>query len=70
MRLLAGAPSEAGSATTGIARAILGELETRRGVLDNDLRLRSVTFTVRLEPPGTVRSVTLQQESHSEGGRR
>ena len=70
MRLLGGAPSEAGSATTGIARAILGELEVRRGVLDNDLRLRAVTFTVRLDPPGTVRSVTLQQESHSEGGRR
>ena len=69
LRLLAGTPSESGSATTGIARAILGELEPRRGVLDNDLRLRSVTFTVRLEPPGTVRSVTLQQESHSEGGR-
>lgn len=70
VRLLAGAPSEAGSATTGIARAILGELNARRGVLDNDLRLRAVTFTVNLEPPGTVRSVTLQQESHSEGGRR
>jgi len=70
LRLLAGPPAEAASATTGIARAILGELEARRGVLDNDLRLRSVTFTVKLEPPGTVRSVTLQQESHSEGGRR
>ena len=66
---LAVAPSEAGSATGGIARAILGELEARRGVLDADLRLRSVTFTVKLEPPGTVRSVTLQQESHSERGR-
>jgi hypothetical protein len=70
LRLLAGPPSEAGSATTGIARAILGELDARRGVLDNDLRLRAVTFTVKLEPPGTVRSVTLQQESHTEGGRR
>jgi len=70
LRLLAGAPSEAGSATTGIARAILGELDARRGVLDNDLRLRAVTFTVKLEPAGTVRSVTLQQESHTEGGRR
>lgn len=70
LRLLAGPPSEAGSASTGIARAILGELEGRRGVLDNDLRLRSVTFTVKLEPAGKVRSVTLQQESHSEGGRR
>jgi hypothetical protein len=70
LRLLAGPPSEAGSATTGIARAILGELDTRRGVLDNDLRLRSVTFIVKLEPPGTVRSLTFQQESHTEGGRR
>jgi hypothetical protein len=70
LRLLAGPPSEAGSATTGIARAILGELDARRGVLDNDLRLRAVTFTVKLEPPGTVRSVTFQQESHTEGGRR
>lgn len=70
LRLLAGSPSEAGSATTGIARAILGELDARRGVIDNDLRLRAVTFIVKLEPPGTVRSVTLQQESHTEGGRR
>jgi len=70
LRLLAGPPSEAGSATTGIARAILGELEPRRGVLDNDLRLRAVTFIVKLEPPGTVRSITFQQESHTEGGRR
>src|SRR6266581_550812 len=36
LRLLAGPPAEAGSATTGIARAILGELDARRGVLDND----------------------------------
>jgi hypothetical protein len=70
LQLLAGTPSQADSATTGIARAILGELEARRGVIDNDLRLRSVTFTVRLDPPGAVRSLTLQQESHSEGGRR
>ena len=70
LRLLAGSPSEAGSATTGIARAILGELDARRGVIDNDLRLRAVTFIVKLEPPGTIRSVTLQQESHTEGGRR
>lgn len=69
LRFLAGAPSQAGSATTGIARAILGELEARRGVLDNDLRLRAMTFTVKLDPPGTVRSVTLQQESRTEGGR-
>ena len=68
-RLLAAAPSGPGRATLGIARAILGELEARRNVLDEDARLRSVTFTVRLEPPGTVRSVTLQQESHSERGR-
>jgi len=68
-RFLAVAPSESGSATAGIARAILGELDARRGVLDSDMRLRSVTFTVKLDPPGTVRSVTLQQESHSERGR-
>jgi hypothetical protein len=68
--LLAGPPTLTGSATTGIARGILGELEARRGVLDNDLRLRAVTFIVKLEPPGTVRSVTFQQESHTEGGRR
>jgi hypothetical protein len=70
LQLLSGTPSQADTATTGIARAILGELETRRGVIDNDFRLHSVTFTVRLDPPGAVRSVTLQQESHSEGGRR
>jgi hypothetical protein len=70
LRLLAGPPAAAGSATTGIARAILGELEARRGVLDNDGRLRAVTFTIKLEPPGTVRSLTFQQESHTEGGRR
>lgn len=70
LQLLSGTPSQSEGATTGIARAILGELEARRGMLDNDLRLRSVTFTVRLDPPGNVRSVTLQQESHSEGGRR
>jgi histidine kinase-like protein len=66
LRLLAGAPSEAASATTAIARAILGELEPRRGVLDNDLRLSSVTFTVKLDPPGKVRSVTLLQESYTD----
>jgi hypothetical protein len=69
LRLLAGGPSQ-GGATTAIARAILGELEPRRGVLDNDTRLRSVTFTVDLDPPGAVRSVTLRQESHTEGRRR
>jgi hypothetical protein len=70
LRLLAGPPAAARSATTGIARAILGELEARRGVLDNDGRLRAVTFIIKLEPPGTVRSLTFQQESHTEGGRR
>lgn len=70
LQLLSGTPSQSEGATTGVARAILGELEARRGILDNDLRLRSITFTVRLDPPGTVRSVTLQQESHSERGRR
>jgi hypothetical protein len=70
LQLLAGTPSQSDGATTGIARAILGELDARRGVLDNDLRLHSVTFTVRLDPPGAVKSVTLQQESHSEKGRR
>jgi len=70
LRLLAGSSSERGCATTGIARAILGELEGRRSTLDTDDRLRTVTFTVELDPPGTVRSLTLLQESHSEGGRR
>jgi len=68
LRLLAGSSSERGCATTGIARAILGELEERRSTLDADERLRTVTFTVALDPPGTVRSLTLLQES--EGGRR
>ena len=68
LRLLAGSSSERGCATTGIARAILGELEERRSTLDTDDRLRTVTFTVELDPPGTVRSLTLLQES--EGGRR
>jgi len=68
LRLLAGPSSERGCATTGIARAILGELEERRGALDADDRLRTVTFTVELDPPGTVRSLTLLQES--EGNRR
>jgi len=70
LRLLAGGPAASGSATTGIARAVLGELDARRGVLDNDLRLRSMTFVVKLEPPGTVRSITVQQESHTERGHR
>ena len=68
LRLLAGCSSERGCTTTGIARAILGELEDRRSTLDADERLRAVTFTVALDPPGTVRSLTLLQES--EGGRR
>jgi hypothetical protein len=70
LQLLSGIPSQADSATSGIARAILGELEARRSMIDNDRRLHSVTFTVRLDPPGAVRSLTLQQESGSEGGRR
>ena len=70
LRLLAGPLAASRSATTGIARAILGELEARRDVLDNDGRLRAVTFTIKLEPPGTVRSLTFQQESHTEGARR
>ena len=70
LRLLAGGPAQSGSATTGIARAVLGELDARRGVLDNDLRLRSLTFVVKLEPPGMVRSITVQQESHTERGQR
>jgi len=65
LRLLAGSSSERGCATTGIARAILGELEARRSMLDADDRLRKVTFTVALDPPGTVRSLTLLQESES-----
>jgi len=69
LRLLAGAPSEARTPTTAIARAILGELEGRRGVLDHDVRLRSVTFTVEIEPPGHVRAVMLRQESRSEAHR-
>lgn len=68
LRLLAGSSSERGCATTGIARAILGELEERRSTLDADDRLRTVTFTVELDPPGAVRSLTLLPES--EGGRR
>jgi len=42
-------PSQADSATTGSARAILGELEARRGMIDNDLRLHALTFAVRLD---------------------
>jgi len=68
LRLLAGSSSERGCATRGIARAILGELEERRSALDSDDRLRTVTFTVELDPARTVRSLTLLQES--EGGRR
>lgn len=65
LRLLAGSSSEHGRATTGIARAILGELEERRSTLDADDRLRTVTFVVELDPPGTVRSLALLQESRS-----
>jgi len=70
LRLLAGGSAQSGSATTGIARAVLGELDARRGMLDSDLRLRSLTFVVKLEPAGTVRSITVQQESHTECGQR
>lgn len=70
LRLLAGSSSERGCTTTGIARAVLGELEARRSMLDADPRLRSVTFTLELEPPGTVRSLTLLQESVTDGERR
>ena len=68
LRLLAGSSSEHGCATTGIARAILGELQERRTTLDADDRLRTVTFTVELDPPGTVRSLALLQESRNERG--
>jgi RsbT co-antagonist protein rsbRD N-terminal domain len=70
LRLLAGGSAQSGGATTRIARAILGELDARRGMLDNDLRLRSLTFVVKLEPAGMVRSITVQQESLTELGQR
>jgi hypothetical protein len=71
LRLLAGVPGEPGktSTTMNIARAVLGELEARRGALDNEAGLRSVTFAVKLEPPGRVRSITVQQESETDRSR-
>jgi hypothetical protein len=68
LRLLAGVPPEPGTtgAAMNIARAILGELQSRRGALDADFGLRSVILTVKLEPAGRVRSITVQQESESE----
>jgi len=65
--LVAGAPSEPGmmGATTNIARAVVRELQARRGVLDSDPGLRSVTLAVKLEAPGKVRSVTVHQESET-----
>jgi RsbRD-like negative regulator of sigma factor len=72
LRLLAGVPGEPGKTriTMNIARAVLGELEARRGALDNEAGLRSVTFAVKLEPPGRVRSITVQQESETDRPRR
>jgi hypothetical protein len=59
------AEADAKGVTTKLTRAVLAELEARRGVLDNDLSLRSVTLTINLEPAGRVRSVTVQQESET-----
>jgi hypothetical protein len=72
LRLLAGTPSGSGTtpATIGIARAVLGELEARRGVLDNDPALRSVSLAVKLDSSGQVCSVTVRQESETERPRR
>jgi hypothetical protein len=68
LRLLAGVPLEPGTtgAAMNIARAVLGELQGRRGVLDADRGLRSVTFVTKVAPNGKVRSVTLLQESETE----
>jgi hypothetical protein len=65
--LLAGTAPEPGmtDATSNIARAIIGELKARRGVLDSDTGLRSVSVAVKLEASGKVRSVTVQQESET-----
>ena len=67
-QLLTGVPAEPGmtGATTNIARAVTGELQARRGVLDSDPGLRSVTLAVKLEAGGKVRSITVQQESQTE----
>ena len=72
LQLLAGMPPEPSmtGATMSIARAVLGELQARRGVLDRDAGLRSVTLAVKLEPAGKVRSVTVQQESETEWSNR
>lgn len=68
LRLLAGVTPESGKpgATITIARAVLGELEARRGVLDGDRGLRSVSLGVKLDSTGKVRSITVQQESETE----
>jgi len=47
-------PAQSGSASTGIARAVLGDLDARRCVPDEDLRLRSLAFVVKVEPAGAV----------------
>ena len=62
-RLLGREKPGATGISADIARAVLGELESRASVLDGDLDLRSVTFTVKLESGGKVRSMTVQQES-------
>jgi hypothetical protein len=68
LRLLVGVPAEPGTtgAAMNIARAVLGELQSRRGMLDGDVGLRSVTLKVKLEAAGRVRSITVQQESETE----
>jgi hypothetical protein len=68
LRLLAGLSPAPGatSATVSVGRAVLGELEARRGVLDSDVHLRSVAFAVTLGPGGKVRSIRVQQESETE----
>jgi len=68
LRLLAGTPPAGGTmpTTMGIARAVLGELDARRGVLDSDPGLRSVSLAVKLDSSRKVRSVTVHQESETE----
>ena len=65
--LLAGMRPEPGMTgnTINIARAVVGELQARRGVLDGETGLRSLTLGVKLEADGKVRSVTVQQESET-----
>jgi hypothetical protein len=67
LRLPAGTPRDTGLAgpTTSIARAVLGAIEARRGVLDSDTGLRGVAVAVKLDPAGKVRAVTVQQDSES-----